>query len=87
LFILLEGSFFEFTLEIKSFVLQNISLFWVDLVPSTYVTSLMLEASYQFKGLTATISALGRWYLGARARTPDYRQQRQADSGMGAAHR
>jgi hypothetical protein len=39
----------------------------VDLVQSTYVTSLVLEASDQFKDSEATISALGCWSLGARA--------------------
>jgi hypothetical protein len=54
----------------------------VDLVQSMYGTSLVLEASDLFKGSTATISALGRWSLGARARRlPDYHQQRQANSG------
>jgi hypothetical protein len=52
----------------------------VDLVQSTYFTSLMLEASDEFKGSTTMISALGRWSLGARARRlPDYHQQYQAD--------
>jgi hypothetical protein len=58
----------------------------VDLVQSTYGTSLVLEASDLFKGSMATISALGHWSLGARAqRLPDCHQQCQADSGMGAA--
>jgi hypothetical protein len=39
----------------------------VDLVQSTYGTSLVLEPSDRFKGSTAKISALGRWSLGARA--------------------
>jgi hypothetical protein len=63
----------------------------VGLVMSTYVTSLMLEASDRFKGLTATILALGHWSLWARPRRlSDCHQQRQADSGMEAvtaAHR
>jgi hypothetical protein len=54
----------------------------VDLVQSMYGTSLVLEALDLFKGSMATISALGRWSLGACARRlPDC----QADSGMGAA--
>jgi hypothetical protein len=36
----------------------------VDLVRSTYVTSLMLEALDRFEGSKATTSALGRWSLG-----------------------
>jgi hypothetical protein len=58
----------------------------VDLVESTYFTSLVLEASDQFKGSTVTVLALERWSLGARARRlPDYHQQCQTDSDMGAA--
>jgi hypothetical protein len=38
----------------------------VDLVQSTYFTSLVLEASDQFKSLAAMILALGRWSLGTR---------------------
>jgi hypothetical protein len=46
----------------------------------------VLEVSDRFKGSTAMISALGRWSLGAHAqRLLDCHQQRQADSGMGAA--
>jgi hypothetical protein len=48
------------------------------LVQSTYFTILVLEASDQFKGSTATILALVRWFLGARPRRlPDCQQQRQ----------
>jgi hypothetical protein len=58
----------------------------VDLVQSTYVTSLVLEASDRFKGSKATTLALRRWSLGARARRlRDCHQQRHADSGKGAA--
>jgi hypothetical protein len=58
----------------------------VDLVESMYFTSLVLQASDQFKGSTATILALRRWSLGTRARRlPDCHQQCQVDSGMGAA--
>jgi hypothetical protein len=58
----------------------------VDLVQSMFFTSLVLEVSDQFKGSTATISALGRWSLGARARRlPNCRCQ--ADFGMGEATR
>jgi hypothetical protein len=39
----------------------------VDLVQSTYFTSLGLEASDQFKDSTVTILALGHWSLRARA--------------------
>jgi hypothetical protein len=39
----------------------------VDLIQSTHGTSLMLEALDRFQGSTATILALGRWSLGARA--------------------
>jgi hypothetical protein len=39
----------------------------VDLVQSIYVTSLMLEASDQFKGSTAIILTQGRWFLEVRA--------------------
>jgi hypothetical protein len=39
----------------------------VDLVQSMYGTSLVLEALDRFKGSTTMISALGCWYLGARA--------------------
>jgi hypothetical protein len=48
----------------------------VDLIQSMYFTSLMLEASDQYKGSMAMILALGCWSLGARARRlPDYHQQ------------
>jgi hypothetical protein len=58
----------------------------VDPVQSTYVTSLVLEASDRFKGSTVTISALGHWFLGARARRfSDCHQQNKANSDMGAA--
>jgi hypothetical protein len=58
----------------------------VDLIQSTCVTGLVLEASDRFKGSMAATLALGRWSLGAHARRlPDYHQQRQADSGKGAA--
>jgi hypothetical protein len=47
----------------------------VDLVQSTYVTSLVLEDSDLFKGSTSTVLALGHWSLGARAqRLSDYHQ-------------
>jgi hypothetical protein len=63
----------------------------MDLVQSTYVTSLVLEALDQLKGSTTTISALGHWSLRAHARgLPDCHQQCQADFGMGVvttAHR
>jgi hypothetical protein len=39
----------------------------VDLVQSTYGTSLVLEALDRFKGSTTMILALGCWSLGARA--------------------
>jgi hypothetical protein len=56
----------------------------VDLVQSTYVTSLALEASNRFRGSKATTSALGRWSLRARARRlPDCHQQHQANSDKG----
>jgi hypothetical protein len=56
----------------------------VDLVQSTYVTSLVLKVLDRFKGSTVTISALGRWFLGARARRfSDCHQQSKANSDMG----
>jgi hypothetical protein len=58
----------------------------VDLIQSTYSTSLVLEASDRFKGSTTTISAIRRWSIGACARRlPDCHQQCEADSGMGGA--
>jgi hypothetical protein len=39
----------------------------MDLVQSTYFTSLVLEASDQFKDSTTMILTLGHWSLGARA--------------------
>jgi hypothetical protein len=58
----------------------------VDLVQSTCITGLVLEASDRFKGSMAATSALEHWSLGARERRfPDCHQQRQADSGKGAA--
>jgi hypothetical protein len=58
----------------------------VDLVQSTCVRALVLEALDQFKGLMAANLALGRWSLGARARRlPDCHQHRQVGSGKGAA--
>jgi hypothetical protein len=58
----------------------------MDLVQSTYVTSLVLEALDQFKDdSTTTISALGHLSLRAHARRlPDRHQQCQADFDMGA---
>jgi hypothetical protein len=58
----------------------------VDLVQSTRVRGLVSENLDLFKSFMATTSTLGRWSLGARARRlPDCHQQRQADSGRGAA--
>jgi hypothetical protein len=59
----------------------------IDLVQSTCVDGLLLKASDQFKGLTATTLALGCWSLGALARRlVDCHQQSQADSVWNEEH-
>jgi hypothetical protein len=58
----------------------------VDLVQSTCVIDLVLEASDRFKDSISMTSALRRWSLGAHTRRlSNYHQQRQANSDKGAA--